>query len=40
LAEREQRRGHSVSHGYGVAVLTDLVDPWGDQYELNCYEYD
>ena len=21
-------------------VLTDLVDPWGNQYELNCYEYD
>ena len=18
----------------------DLVDPWGNQYELNCYEYD
>ncbi|MGH9048934.1 MAG: VOC family protein [Acidimicrobiia bacterium] len=25
---------------YDMCWAYDLVDPWGNQYELNCYEYD
>lgn len=30
--------GHLVD--FDLCWAFDLVDPWGNQYELNCYEYD
>ena len=25
---------------FDLCWAIDLVDPWGNQYELNCYDYD